>query len=373
MPKASLKEINHRQETAAPVLRTLYIYMTEECNLSCSHCWIAAKREKTTKYQYPNLTEYVNLIKQAITLGLKRIKISGGEPMLRSDVYSLIEFASSNNINTMIETNGTLLDEEGVKILKRTKSQLAISLDGSSSAIHDRMRGTPGAFDRAMVGLELLQKHAVPVQIVTALSRMNVCELPGILDLATKMRERTPLTLKINPVIASGRAKKLSNRDELLGPEDLLWLAQKVELEYSVKYRFPIVVQLEPAFHSLNYMLEGRVGGGRCQFLNLLGILANGDVSFCGMGYSKPEFLMGHARGVDLVHLWREARPLMDARTRIPHELEGVCGKCIFKYTCQGGCRAYAIDKFGSITAPSPYCQSLYEHGHFPKNRLLEA
>lgn len=356
---------------SVPKLTTSYIYITEECNLACNHCWLSAKPYRTVKYEYPTFNDYKTFIRQAIPLGLLGIKISGGEPLLRTETLQLIEVAANEGIACMVETNGTLISEGMARFFEKTKVFVAISLDGAKPETHDRQRGLKGAFEKTLNGIRTLSKYQIPLEIITAVSEDNVNEIDGVIRIISRICKLDRTRLKINPIIDIGKAKKLAKDGKLLSMRKLLSLAHKIE-KYSHTYNMTIISQLEPPFHSLSFITKGLVGGGRCGFVHLLSLLPNGDISVCGMGHIIPEYTMGNIRdNVDLKRLWERNQILNDIRQKIPQRLEGVCSICMMKLYCQGGCRAHTLINTGSVTAPSQKCQALYEMGLFPRSRLL--
>lgn len=354
---------------SVPPLRSLYLYTTDECNLACKHCWITARRRRSSERPTVPVSLYRTVIEQAMALGLRYVKISGGEALLRrADILELLELTHKFELATRLETNGTLIDVEVANVLQRTRTAVSISLDGSTAKLHEAIRLIPGCFDQTEAALSLLRERGVPVEIILALHRGNREDLDGILRIASGLNGSN---LKINPIIASGRARMMEQRGELLTVAELWKFLREVEDRYRAS-PVPISVTSEPAFYDLDSIRRARPGGGRCGFKNLLGILADGSVSFCGMGYRYSQYVLGKLEEVDLADLWRDHPVLAEIRRVIPDQLEGICSNCILKRTCQGACRSNAFDLYGSITAPSPHCQELYEEGLFPRSRTID-
>lgn len=352
-----------------PDLYNLYIYTNEECNLACKHCWVTAKLSTHVPNVPATLPMYRKFIEQAIPLGLGYVKITGGEAFLRrDDVLGLIKFTHEKKVATRIETNGTLIDDEVASIIAKTGTQVSISLDGSTPEVHERMRLVPGCFDDTIRGIEMLKKHGVPIEIIMSVCKENEHDLINVIKLVSTIKRGR---LKINPVLGSGRGGKMDKRGENLSSVELYEFVKRVETDY-IRHGVPILVSSEPAFHSLDYIVKRLVGGGKCGFKSLLGILSTGNISFCGMGYKAPQYLFGHVSDIDLAEVWREHPGLREIREKVPQQLEGICGNCVLKNTCQGACRANAYETYGSITAPSAACQGLYDAGYFPKNRMID-
>ncbi|MFC2062012.1 radical SAM protein, partial [Elusimicrobiota bacterium] len=100
-------------------LTTISIYLTEYCNLNCRHCWIDPKFTSTEKKSCGiDFNDLKRVLKEAIPLGLKKVKLTGGEPFLNSYIIELMEWLHKNEILINMETNGTLITEKEAKIMK---------------------------------------------------------------------------------------------------------------------------------------------------------------------------------------------------------------------------------------------------------------
>ncbi len=110
-----------------------------------------------------------------------------------------------------------------------------------------------------------------------------------------------------------------------------------------------------------------------CNILNICGILSNGDVSVCGIGRIKKKLILGNIKEKSIVQIWKEAPLFNEIRQKVPFDLKGVCGKCLFKYQCLGFCRADVLGDNQSLVDPNGICDEIYQKGLFPKTRILEA
>lgn len=365
-------------EVPVPALRSLYFYLTDECNQSCVHCWINPALEGRSRTEHPGHADYCRLIDAALPLGLRMVKITGGEPLLREETFSIIRYVSQVGASTLLETNGMLVGPREAKLFKEHRVNVGISLDGSSPAVHDRRRGLAGAFERTWRGLELMTGLGIPVTVTAAVSRSNLEEIPKILDILARLDHKAPLAFKINPIMALGRARKLEHKGDTLSAEELLRLVHQACHELIPRSRergIDIMLQLELAFFPIDGLAQGagRAGVCHCGFLNLLSVLADGSLTLCGIGYSAPDLTMGNIRGqYDLAALWNDHPTLRGIRSTVDHALEGVCGDCLFQPMCLGGCRASALGSGGSLAASPRNCQELYDSGLFPVTRLRE-
>lgn len=353
-------------------LRHAYIYLTNDCNLQCKHCWISSGESNASVKQI-NADLYKRFLDQAKGLGLKSVSFSGGEPLIKKKIlFMLFDYCHKLGINISLETNGTLIDKNCVKKIKQYKISISISLDGSTAELHEKQRGVRGCFHKALNSIKMLTEEKHPITVIMAISKDNVSDIQKMLKLLETYKMDNKITLKINPITNAGRAKQNYN-DKFLDCIDLLSLAKKVEKNYSNKFKVPILVHLEPAFHSIQFIQKCLVAGGRCFFHKILSVLGNGDISFCGMGYVNKNYVFGNINDsdFDLDKIWKHNPILLKMRTEYPSQLKGVCQKCIFKSYCRGGCRAEVLNSGGTFTDPAFRCQTLYEQDNFPQSRLI--
>lgn len=116
----------------------IYLEITRECFQHCLHCFDSSGQVRDNEL---TLDELKDLVRQMTEIGVKNLIISGGEPLLRPDIYAFLSFCRKNSINTFLSTNGMLLSAAGLRTVKDTKIHLRISLDGISEETHDYVRG----------------------------------------------------------------------------------------------------------------------------------------------------------------------------------------------------------------------------------------
>jgi len=160
---------------------------TYRCLCRCVHCGIYNSNHQSESEI--STDQIKSVIDQAKKLGVLQVTFTGGEPMLREDLYELIRYAHVRGLLTRINTCGLLLSASRVARLKRAGlSQCAISMDDAEPATHDRLRGVPGAFDHVLKGIGYLMKVGIPCQINTYASRRVVTEgLEGIISLGRRL------------------------------------------------------------------------------------------------------------------------------------------------------------------------------------------
>jgi SynChlorMet cassette radical SAM/SPASM protein ScmF len=354
----------------------MYIYVTDECDQRCPHCWIRPVREGHSSLTSPRLDQYFEFIDAARPMGLRYVKVTGGEPLLRRETFAIVEHSAQAGISSTIESNAMLVGEEQACFFRDHKVHIGVSLDGASPEVHDRRRGLIGAFERTMRAIRLMAATGVPLTVTCAVSRSNLGEIEKILELLSRVESRARIVFKINPIVPIGRARSMKRRGETLEPHELLHLAETVYEKLLPRFEpqgLKIMLQLEAAFFSVEGILNGlgKAGTRNCGFLSLISVLADGSITFCGIGYAQRHLVMGSIREeYDLPKLWNAHPLLTEVRRRVRHGLKGICGHCLFHPVCLGGCRASAVAVGGSLASSPPWCQALYEAGWFPATRL---
>jgi SynChlorMet cassette radical SAM/SPASM protein ScmF len=348
-------------------LTSLYLYLTDRCNLSCSHCWISPEFSQLQQNGIP-LDSLKKTISEAEALGLGSVKLTGGEPLLYRQLDELLTFLKSKELTIYIETNGTLIDQKMIKSFQAAGvEQIAVSLDAATEEIHNKIRGIKGSYARTLQGLHRLSDSGLQCQIIMTLQRKNLNEIPGMIQLS---QEVGAASLKINHMLPCGRGKEAFDKKENLELEELTRLYQMVEKEWLRPDALEVDFDLPAALRSIEHIK--RRGLNACRILNILGILANGDFSICGIGQTVEALRMGNLMYDSIGSVWKNNPILNELRQSLTSKLEGACGGCIFKFQCLGGCRANAYFLTENLHAPYFLCQQYYEAGLFPSSRHIE-
>lgn len=358
----------------APPLGSIYYNPVGTCNLRCRHCWVDpdvdrpdndpfAQRGRREDELTPG--QLFRILDDAKRLGLQHVKFTGGEPFLRRDTIDMMEGAAERKLGLTVETNATLLDDDTIARLARIKpNQVAVSIDSAEAAYHDRFRGVKGAHARALDAVRKLVAAGRKVQIIAAIMRENVGSCKTLIELG---RNLSVGSVKLCPVQPIGRGADIHERGGTLSARELLDLYRRHGNPTGPGMR--IHVEVPAAFRPLGTLKAMSL----CRIKGLLGLLPNGDVSYCGIGMSHPELVMGNLLRDDVETLWREHPRLLDIRERLPNGLEGVCSRCTMKGLCLGVCRVHAHVRTGNLFAANWFCEEAEREGFFPQSRLAEA
>jgi SynChlorMet cassette radical SAM/SPASM protein ScmF len=353
-----------------PGLNCLYIYLTDECNLKCIHCWQSAPLSGKGKYSRLDFNECKKFLDEAIELGLKSIIFSGGEPLLNPGLKKFAEYFYKKSIRMTIETNGILIsDRKILNTIKKYKIYCAISLDGVNPVTHNNHRGIKNAFEQTVKSLEKLEQEKIYYQIIMAISKFNYQELIPLLDWI-KEKYKYCEKFKINIVNQLGRAAGMDKKGLLFRPEEYPKITEDLSGIFD-HYPFKVVLHIDPVFFSFKNLMSKYSCGGHCGYKSSLSILANGSVSICSLGKQFDKYIFGHVSTIDVKGIWESHPILIDIHESTHTKLKGICSNCIFRQQCLGSCRAEALCVYGDFFEPHPRCQEYYDSGKLPKSRLI--
>ena len=309
---------------------------TAACNLKCSYC--RASASAAPDQGELSTEEAVAFIDSIATLQPMLI-LSGGEPLLRPDIFHLARHAVSRGLRVSLASNGTLLTSEAAdKIAASGIARVSISLDGATPETHDGNRG-PGSFQAAMMGIENLRGR-VDFQINFTITKSNEAHVPAIFDLAEAKGAKA---LHFFFLVPTGRGRK----EDLISAErqeELLWQIDRKRQDRSLE----VQVTCAPQYSRIARQGSGRSAGGCLAGKSFVFVSRKGDVYPCGYLPLK----VGSIREKKFIEIWESSPELRALRER---DLKGRCGQCGYSKTC-GGCRARALAKTGDFLGPDPLC-----------------
>jgi heme b synthase len=333
--------------------------VTRSCNLACVHCRASAVRGP---YEGELSTaEALALVDQIADFADPILILTGGDPLMRADIFDIAAHAKQRGLRVVMSPNGTLITPEvAARMHEIGIGRISVSIDFPTAAEHDKFRGVPGAFDGAVRGIQNALAAGVEVQINSTITKLNVHYLPALLDLATKLG-----AVSFHPfmLVPTGRGKELEEQE--LPPEEyekaLNWMydaQQTSELFFKptdVPHYWRVMRQrakaegkkiaVHPHSHGgMNTLSRGCLAGVGFCFIS-----HTGQVQPCGY-FDK---VAGDIREQPFAEIWQHS-PLF-LRLRDLSQLTGKCGACEYKKVC-GGCRARAYERTGDYMAEEPYC-----------------
>lgn len=356
-------------------LSQIYFYLTEGCNLHCRHCWMdpplqAGRISPSISPSLP-LGHFQSIIRQAKPLGLKRVKLTGGEPLLHPRIDELLQIVKEEQLCLAMETNAALCTSGlAARIAACQDAFVSVSLDAADIAIHEWIRGVTGCFKEAINGITNLVQAGLRPQIIMTVMRSNKGQVEPTVRLAEQLGASS---VKFNILQPTARGERLTEAGESLSIRELVDMGRWVEDELSATTGLKLFFSHPPAFRPLSRIYQDNGGCGICNIKGILGVLADGSFALCGIGKTLPEMIFGHVERDRVIDVWKDNQILRDVREGLPHRLEGVCSGCLMRATCLGNCMAQNYYRTRNLWASYYYCAQAFEEGLFPKTRLQPA
>jgi len=316
---------------------------TNECNLKCRHCYQDAGSRKTKELTTAEAEKMIGEIAKA---GFRIMIFSGGEPLMRPDIYHLVSHAVKAGLRPVFGTNGTLLTEETARKLKDCgAAAMGISVDSLNEEKHNDFRGCSDAFRLTMEGIENCKKVGLPFQIHTTVLDWNQAEVSDIIDFSVNVGAVANYIFFLIPV---GRGKFLEDTSLQVREYEALL---KTIMEKQKNVPIDIKPTCAPQFVRVAKELEvqSRFKKGCLAGLSYCVITPEGLVRPCA--YMME--IAGDVRKDSFDKIWSESSVFKRLRSR---EYKGTCSTCDYKEDC-GGCRARAgYYHDGDYMAEDSYC-----------------
>jgi len=318
--------------------------VTRECNLKCSHCYINATDKKLEN----ELTteEGKRLIDQICEISRPLLVLSGGEPLLRPDIYELIQYGSNRGLKMGLGSNGSLINDIVAKKLKKSGiATVSISIDSHIAAQHDDFRGVIGSWEKAVNAIKVLHANNILVQVNTTLTHDNYDQIDDIMSLSESIGVEN---FHLFFLVPTGRGVKMDD----ISPQKYEDMITNTFVKVS-KHRLNVRPSCAPQFMriaqglglDMRQWIRGCIAG-----MYYCRIYPNGDITPCPYLPVK----VGNVRENSFKEIWQNAdmfKTLCD-----PNTLTGKCGECNYKILC-GGCRARA---YGLSADFIDYCGDLH-------------
>ncbi|MCJ7653849.1 MAG: radical SAM protein [Dehalococcoidia bacterium] len=378
MTREIIKESLIEEENITPKLQMVAWEITRSCNLFCAHC-----RSSSTAGAYKDelsTEECLRLIDRIVEVGKPVLILTGGEPLLRQDLFQIAGHAVRKGLRVVMGTNGTLITENVAAKLKETPiSRVAVSIDFPTNELQDKFRGKVGAFEAVVSGIARLRQAGVEVQINSTITKLNVKYLNELLELAL---EAGAVAFHPFMLVPTGRGKGLQKVE--MSPEEyeqtLNWVYDRQkELGSSIFFKptdaphyqrilkqrgsrtNPQAVSLgersatKAKKDAVDSMTRGCLAGTGFCFISHRGRVQ-------GCGYLDVE--AGNIRDKSFGEIWINSTLFRELRDL--SNIKGKCSICEYKMVC-GGCRARAYESTGDYLEAEPYC--IYEPAKLRKNR----
>lgn len=370
MPMITRMHCHEKNMRSKQMLRLLFWETTIKCNLACAHC----RRLESDEAVVTDLSTFggKDLIEQLAQLGkgqpmMPVLVFSGGEPLCRDDIFELIGYSKSLGITPALATNGTMIDAMiAQKIADSGIVRVAVSLDGATSEVHNKLRQLEGSFERALAGIKHLREKGVPFQINITLTKHNAGQLEDVYKLAESLGA---VAVHIFMLVPVGCGQVLAETD-MLSPQEYeqklvevcrLDSLGQLQMKVTCGPHYERVIREQGLYrermktaHGNGGAVPGRGGHGApskgcLAGLGVLFVGHQGDVFPCG--YLPVN--CGNVTEESLSEIWYKNADL--ARMRDSDSLEGKCRVCGYREIC-GGCRGRAYAATGNYMTEEPFC-----------------
>jgi heme b synthase len=337
-------------------LRLVAWETTRNCNLSCVHC-----RASATNGPYEgelSTAQSLTLLDQIADVGKPIIILTGGEPLLRDDIFEIASYGDKLGLRMVMAPNGTLITSEIAKKMAASGiRRISASIDGATKEFHDNFRGVEGAYDAAIQGIEYVKAAGIEFQINTTITKSNLDQIPKILKLAEKLGA---VAHHIFLLVPTGRGKYIVDQeiDSQEYEKTLNWFYDQRE-----KTRLQLKATCAPHYyrilrqrakeegktvnfqtHGLDAVTRGCLAGTGFCFISHTGV-----VQPCGY----TDVNCGDITQTSFADIWHHSPEFLKLRDF--KQLKGKCGICEYKAVC-GGCRARAYEATGNYMAEEPLC-----------------
>jgi heme b synthase len=331
---------------------------TQRCNLNCVHCRCSS--DMSAAEGDFNTEEAFKLIDDICEVSKPVMVLSGGEPLLRPDIFEIARYGTDKGLRMCMATNGTLVTDDVCEKMKAADIKMvSLSLDGSTAEIHDNFRNSPGAFAGVISAAEILKRNGIPFLINSSFTKRNQTDIAATFRVAKGLGATAWYLFMIVP---TGRGEEIMS--ELISAEDyediLEWHYEQEKREDDILMRptcaphyYRIVPQKAKAEgadfkrRSLTFSTGGGKGCIAAQTICLIDCF--GDLKPCSYFHSS----VGNVKETPFKELWYHSKVFNELRDFSKYK--GKCGECEYLNVC-GGCRARADAVYGDYMAEDPFC-----------------
>ena len=326
----------------------LFWEVTRACALACRHCRAIAQPQSHP--QELNHEEAMALVDQIADLNPPMLVLTGGDPMMRRDIFDIIERAAAKGLRVALSPAATnrLINTDFHKLRQAGVVSMSLSLDGATQETHDAFRRVPHTFERTLQAARMAKEAGIQLQINTTISRTTLPELESFVEL---LKQIEPDVWSVFLLVPTGRAtmEELPTADEL----EALW-QRLLEL----RAELPFAIKTTEGHHYRRAMMQAARTSGAPAPRHIVPTRDGKGVVFIShVGEIQPSGFLpitaGNVRTDDLATIYRE-HPLF-VQLRNDDALGGKCGKCEYRKLC-GGSRARAFGSNGDMMAAEPLC-----------------
>ena len=328
--------------------------VTGACNLRCIHCHATSGKPAPDELTTDEAKRFIDELARADEF--RMLVYTGGEPLVRPDIFELFEHSRKAGFANVIATNATLIDDAMAgRLVNAGVVGAAVSLDSSVPEIHNRIRANPNAFELAMRGMKAITKAGILLQINVTAMEYNFDTLQDLIELADTKGSGIMLMYQLVPV---GRGSNIESATlDITENERLLNFLKDKQKDVSTIVEpvagpqyWPFLMEQSKKTNGIWMKIAEKTFHGCAAGRGFVYIKANGDIWPCPF----VEVNAGNVRDRSFDSIWRESEVFVNLRNR-ENTLKGRCGDCKYHSIC-GGCRGRAMATTGDYLAEDPSC-----------------
>lgn len=358
VPSAILAPDKSNAEATNCLLKTVYVNITERCNLECPYCYLEDSNDGNNKIQELKVEDWKRVLKEINHMHIDDLFFTGGEPLIRKELFDILEDTDLKNINTIgLITNGTNISSKNIDKICDNFNIVQIALDGVNKETHEISRGK-GTYDKVIKAIDLLKialddSKIDQVLISMTISHENKNEVREMVRFAYSKN----FNLSFFNVLPVGQAKN---------SKKLNWLDSDQYMQ--------VIIDAYNEFSKI--VAENISRGKKTDFyikpsnIRYASIYASKPICNCGLGIKElsisadgtvypcrglhiPELSIGNVKDNEMLNLYQKSLERFSSISvnKIPD-----CGICDIRYFCGGGCRIYGCIR-GDLYGKDPNCK----------------
>jgi len=316
---------------------------TSKCTLNCSHCYAWLYREERDL----STEEALSLVRGAAYIGARELHFTGGEPLLRPDIFELLAEAQRLGLEVSLFTNLYMLNERSLRRIVDLAVPVFTSMEGPSKEVHEALRG-PGSWDRLVEGVKALSREGVYVHVNVTVSELNAKYVGSAVRRAFELGASSASVIPAMPV---GMALKLGTYVRPASFKQALLDVAKEGKEVGE------VISVWCAPFAELVVDDGWLAASGCRGWRVMDVTPSGRVVACDvMNYEVAHVLLHGVR-----EAWRRHQEDPLVKEAMSPVLEEPCASCEAWEVCRGGCYARAWLAFNDVKRPDPLCPRVAE------------
>ncbi|RLG88269.1 MAG: hypothetical protein DRO18_01760 [Thermoprotei archaeon] len=335
-----MDEVGYKVISESP--KTVIWLVTSKCNLSCRHCYALPYRTEKDL----GLNDILKLIDEASSIGVEHIHYTGGEPLMRDDIFDILNYTIAKGIEASIFTNATLINDYIARRLSDLDIAIYTSIDGHNKQVYESVRGS-GTWVRFLRGIKLLNEYGLYIHMNISVNELN---WRYVGDIVRKALELNASSISLIPSMPAGNALR---NNVYIRPAHFEY-AIKVAADVARELGIAISIWCTPFVPIITR--SPYLSYRSCRDWDVLDISPSGRVLICDV----LNIDVGNVVKLGIKGAWRVLKRNQLVKRIENPKLQEPCRSCQLRYFCKGGCYARAYLVLNNIEAPDPLCPRVH-------------